>query len=363
MIAVFFTALARALPTAVARTWRAAWLANVAALGVTIIFWYVQPGPPLISVVRGAYLFAKTSFALLMLEGAWVAHRPGRALIPLRVRVAITLIVAIVGGLTLDTLPALGITQHGALALLFLGGAVLCVRSPRAGFAWLAAGFFLRALIAGAECAAYIVSARPVAATFLAASSSFDSGAEWLLALGCVLVISGRVQHELRESNRGLLAAQENLRTLADHDPLTGLANRRLLANVFDDVEPTGATFFFFDLNDFKQINDRYGHETGDDCLRRFANGLRESFPEDVVVRYAGDEFVVVARDVEPADVAARLQSLRERVHAQHDGPPIAFAVGWSELQAGASAEEALRAADAAMYAAKPRRARSITVH
>ena len=82
------------------------------------------------------------------------------------------------------------------------------------------------------------------AGLFLAASSSFDSGVEWLLALGCVLALSERSQRELRRTNAELLEAQEGLRRLADRDPLTALQNRRALPEVFRDVRPGEPIFF-----------------------------------------------------------------------------------------------------------------------
>ena len=78
------------------------------------------------------------------------------------------------------------------------------------------------------------------AAWFLAASSSFDSGAEWLVALGCVIAVAERVQRELRQANQDLLAAQEDLRRLADRDPLTALDNRRHLPEALRAVQPQG---------------------------------------------------------------------------------------------------------------------------
>ena len=114
----------------------------------------------------------------------------------------------------------------------------------------------------------------------------FDGGAEWLIALGCVLALSDRVQRELRQTNESLLEAQEDLRRVADRDPLTALDNRRTLPGALRSVQPEGALILFFDLDGFKQINDSYGHHAGDLCLKRFAEALRESFrPRDFVVR------------------------------------------------------------------------------
>jgi diguanylate cyclase (GGDEF)-like protein len=190
---------------------------------------------------------------------------------------------------------------------------------------------------------------------FVASYSSFDTGAEWVIALGCVLILYRTIQQELTQSNVDLLAAQEVLQELVDRDPLTGLANRRALPEVLRSVFRTGATILFFDLNDFKGINDRYGHQTGDDCLKRFARLLQSSFrPDDHVIRYAGDEFVVIAPSADAAQILARVESVRERLKFERsDGPPIKFSVGHATLPVDGDAEAALREADEAMYRQK----------
>ena len=125
--------------------------------------------------------------------------------------------------------------------------------------------------------AAAVQSGREVG-TFLAVHSSFDTGAEWLIALGCVVRHADRTQRRLQQSNTELLAVQEDLRRLIDRDPLTALSNRRALPEVFRAVQPQGATLVFFDLDGFKRINDEHGHSAGDDCLKRFAAALLDLF-------------------------------------------------------------------------------------
>lgn len=109
------------------------------------------------------------------------------------------------------------------------------------------------------------------------------------------------------------------------------------------------------DLNDFKGINDAYGHQTGDECLRRFARALQASFrPGDHVIRYAGDEFVVVAPSADPSALLDHVERMRERLKFERaDGPPIRFAAGHASLSPKGDAEEALREADEAMYREK----------
>jgi diguanylate cyclase (GGDEF)-like protein len=115
----------------------------------------------------------------------------------------------------------------------------------------------------------------------------------------------------------------------------------------------------FFDLNDFKRINDERGHQAGDECLTRFATALTHCFrPTDAVIRYGGDEFLVVAAGVSETSAYERTDAVRSRVGIGTAGAlPIRFSVGMSRLPPGGNPENALREADEAMYRAKRRRA------
>jgi diguanylate cyclase (GGDEF)-like protein len=365
VIAAFFSALARSTPRAELRWWLWAWLSNLGALALTLIFWYFEPEGWTQLLVRGGYLWTKTTFVWLFIQGAWALVRPGMTVLRLRYALPTISVFAIAAAFALNTVPLLGAGQHTMVALVFGFGAFALARARDASFSWLAAAHALCAVLATAEVVAYglqVVSPgstdswRDIARAFLSASSSIDTASEWLLALGAVLAVSARAHRELRTYNQRLLDAQEDLRRLVDRDPLTALANRRALPEIFRAVQPNGARLLFFDLDHFKSINDLHGHQTGDECLQRFASALRESFrPDDAVVRFGGDEFLVVASGLAAEACDERIARVRDRLRhpSLTEGPAIRFSVGVGELLPGGRPDEALEAADQAMYRAK----------
>ncbi|NMR20388.1 diguanylate cyclase [Cellulomonas fimi] len=137
-------------------------------------------------------------------------------------------------------------------------------------------------------------------------------------------------------------------------DPLTGLGNRRLLAQAIDEATEDAAAIFV-DVDTFKQVNDHYSHAVGDEVLRRLAVILRaQTRGGDVVVRYGGDEFVILVQGgwAAAAEVASRLHHA-VRVAPWHEvaaglGVTVSVGVGRSALGRGAVA-----AADSALYSAK----------
>jgi diguanylate cyclase (GGDEF)-like protein len=362
LIAVFFVVLGRSLRRVEARPWMKAWLANLGALGVVVVFWYAQPNDTVYLLLRFGYFFLKTLFVVLLTSGAFRIVRgvSMRGLSALSLA-AITLF-AVVAAFVCSSNDRIGVAQQFTTSAVLAVGAFVLLRHPGRGAGWLATGFTLRSVMAMVEAAAHLTRIVPNGFSesksigiFLAAYSSFDTGIEWMIALGCVLALNRTIQDELARSNSDLIAAKSVLQELVDRDPLTGLLNRRALPQLISHGDQ-GATLLFFDLNDFKGINDSFGHQFGDLCLKRFAAALKNGFrSDDRIVRYAGDEFVVVVSgDLTPADIDARVAAVRESLRFDTAvGPEIRFSVGSASLAPGDDADEALRRADEAMYVDK----------
>ncbi|MFO1271478.1 MAG: GGDEF domain-containing protein [Rubrivivax sp.] len=156
------------------------------------------------------------------------------------------------------------------------------------------------------------------------------------------------------------------LRHLSRHDGLTGVLNRRAFEEALRDewlrARRGGGAFsvVLLDLDHFKQVNDRLGHQAGDLALAHAAQQLKAvARGSDLVARYGGEEFALVLPDVDAEGAAAAAQRLLQRLRS------TPLKVGEAELVVTASAgvaqcssadaddHEALRRADAALYRAK----------
>ncbi|MEI4281029.1 putative bifunctional diguanylate cyclase/phosphodiesterase [Klenkia terrae] len=159
------------------------------------------------------------------------------------------------------------------------------------------------------------------------------------------------------------LAFEAQLAHQATHDPLTGLPNRaRLSTYVAERFLPgtrDGLGCLFLDIDDFKVVNDSLGHAAGDQLLVQVARRLRAAVrPTDLVVRFGGDEFVVVCEDVDEDDVVAlgrRISvELARPVQLGGVGVNVRVSVGVTvQTPAHLTADELVRDCDIAMYQAK----------
>src|SRR3989440_11786905 len=190
------------------------------------------------------------------------------------------------------------------------------------------------------------------------------------IVLGLVILVvlfdlfAAYQQFLIRRLRRQLAEKQGHsdlLRNLAMVDPLTGLYNRRFaeqrLAAEVARSERKGhpLTVLTVDLNNFKQINDTYGHPAGDQVLLEFAARLNHVIRgSDLAVRLGGDEFLVLLPECTLEQlqlVLGRLGSLE--VNWQGQKIPVSFSAGWKEYEMGDRPEELLACADQALYARK----------
>ena len=148
---------------------------------------------------------------------------------------------------------------------------------------------------------------------------------------------------DITEQHRYALSLQE----MAIRDPLTGCYNRRFLSEAASRGERGRWGCIAFDLDHFKQVNDTYGHQRGDEVLVAMAHFLsRHLRPGDAVVRLGGDEFMVLLRDA----VDGVVEGVVSRIEQDRADAPISFTLGWSTFGQGVTLEQALAAADRQLY-------------
>jgi diguanylate cyclase (GGDEF)-like protein len=168
---------------------------------------------------------------------------------------------------------------------------------------------------------------------------------------------------ELERRAHQLEELQEQLRDHAERDWLTGLYNRRYLAAALDRLDDGAGSeplsLAIVDLDHFKNVNDRFGHDVGDRVLVRAAELLVEAVrPSDVVARTGGEEFVVLMPVAGMEDATACADRLcevvaAERWHEIAPGLAVTASIGVASTSAETGAEDVLKMADRRLYAAK----------
>jgi len=179
------------------------------------------------------------------------------------------------------------------------------------------------------------------------------------------------IQQQLRDENQSLADIRVNLEQLAIKDGLTGIYNRRFFDMQLEiqwgiarrNNEPL--TLIMIDVDFFKQFNDIYGHNAGDNALKRVADSLNKSFmrSSDFVARYGGEEFVVLSAGMTQKQAELFTATLCQRVrdlgipHSTSSTGYLTVSIGFS-VQAFATHDHSsvlLGRADKALYAAKQR--------
>ena len=195
-------------------------------------------------------------------------------------------------------------------------------------------------------------------APFYGLWSLYDLFLEAALALGMAVYASEKVRAELERANRQLAAATEDLGRAVRTDPLTGVLNRRALDEMMAGpaTGTTSGAVAVIDLNDFKLLNDSYGHAAGDVALQIMARALRSCFRAgDHVYRTGGDEFVIVlpaGHETELDHRLVRLGTTLAGLRLTENDIPVDVSIAWGVAGYATPCEirAALDRADSRMY-------------
>lgn len=174
----------------------------------------------------------------------------------------------------------------------------------------------------------------------------------FIFSLFFVVEIS-RNQHVLQEKN-------SQLNELANYDPLTKLLNRRSIMPFYNEAVASGKDFCIVlsDIDDFKKVNDTYGHKCGDEILKHVADLCKKGLgEEDSICRWGGEEFLMVIQ-ADLYDSIIKLERIRGAIEKnalefEHSGVPVTMTFGIQKYVKGQTMEEAVSKADHFLYEGK----------
>jgi two-component system cell cycle response regulator len=176
-----------------------------------------------------------------------------------------------------------------------------------------------------------------------------------------------RALTDVKDKNAQLEASLKKVEELAATDPLTGLYNRRHFSRVLDQLFAEAQRYnkdlacVMVDMDGFKQLNDGFGHQLGDQLLELAGKVISANMRRmDVAARYGGDEFVLLLPQAGEQEAALAAQRIREEFHAasapllrRSVGVTMSIGIGSLNQNKPASGDQLVAAADAALYAAK----------
>lgn len=354
ILALFFVLLARHDPRPYLRDWTAAWVAQVLALAVLLVSSLRDSRASL-----GLYLFLGAVHAALIVAAALNYARGA----PLRrIHVLFLLPLALWSGaapLVLRGTLGLHATQFAILAAAYLAAGIILwpLREPGGMGLRLTTnvlGLLGLLYVADAAIFGWAVTSEAESRLYLEVAPFLVLFLQMLLGLGMVLAVAEATQFALTTTNEQLREAEHRLKVLAETDPLTGCFNRRVFRDLVDDLRASEGdahgVVILLDMDGLKAINDRDGHAAGDDAIRGVAEAIRSrTRGSDLLVRWGGDEFVVVISGASHAEGEGR----RGQIVAAVAEAGLSASAGLAAYGSGKDIMAAVGEADKAMYRTK----------
>ena len=172
--------------------------------------------------------------------------------------------------------------------------------------------------------------------------------------------------HAYNKMYEAYKSSLDRLNFQASHDALTGAYNRSGYDLLLSAIDLSSTYMFLFDLDNFKEINDTYGHEIGDKVLVKLVQVLKDNFrSDDYICRIGGDEFVVFmprAADINPRQITAKIETINKQLENTDDGlPSVSISVGIAHGSDAADTEILFEESDKALYQSKRRGKRTLT--
>lgn len=351
--------------------WVRGWLSLAVALVALLI---EQIIPTTAAVTLPAYMFGEYLFGYWIVEGcAYFGGRRWSRRWLARLAAPMLVISIVLPQLIGYEFRAVFIVQ--SLALAFSFGAALIALSPaarrgRASSGLLAMRSALLLLSAIFLCyfpifLANLLTGAPLPATLLKLSSASHLVLEFLLGFGGAVLVLEQSHQWLMVRNDTLSADNARFRNQAERDALTNTFNRHAFFQMLDALTVGGTQVLgcaaMIDVDGLKQLNDSFGHVLGDSALVRVATAIQQlANDDDRLFRWGGDEFLLVALNRTSAAVAARLEQINSSL-ATPGEVAVRVSYGAVEFSAVGELPDAVRQADAVMYARRRARAAAAT--
>ena len=360
VLVIVFIALWKNFPRRVVFSWMTAWCINLGALSfIYLVLINTDKASSFgLKAIYLGYGICKIWFAILLTHGMSRYLNQQELLSPKMMKIILTVTVLVYLSALLSPMNTLHIQiiVYSLVGIIFSFGAIYFLIRKNSykgltlqlvilaeGCLFLHHAWVLYPTIWGGEVPRYMTRI-----------SFFDSISELIVGLTCLFAIAYRLVEEFRQSTQSMEAAQQELRQLVDNDALTGLWNRRRLKSFVKDKN-NHVSLIFIDINNFKTINDTWGHSIGDLCLIRVATAMRQVVDNFAgIFRLGGDEFLAVIPNNTETNPQIFVKQLRwELSKSNRKTPPITFSYGIETMTGEDLFEEALDRADQQMYLAK----------
>lgn len=194
-------------------------------------------------------------------------------------------------------------------------------------------------------------------AMYIAYQSVFDVLVELLLAFGLIVITAANAQSRLKRSHHLLQKERDRMALLAHKDPLTDCFNRHALNRLIPRLNRDSGLLIMIDINNLKIINDSYGHQEGDQAIKKVAATLKQFLrADDYLFRVGGDEFLLVSFGLKKDSGEERMQTVQALLsNDAQNHHPIKVGVSWGmeEFTDEHKFEQVMSLADAQLYSHK----------
>ncbi len=198
----------------------------------------------------------------------------------------------------------------------------------------------------------------------------YDFRVRLILVFLVIVFLSSLYQYIREISMKRMKKMQSDLEFFLRRDPLTGLYNRRGYEDNITSIKNTSfGSILMCDIDHFKNVNDKYGHNTGDYVLKEVAKVLKEELRDnDISVRWGGEEFLIFLSETAISQACLMAERLRYKIEHNeivYDNKSIyiTFSIGVSVIENDISLEEAIKNADHAMYVSKKEGRNRVSKH